>query len=75
MQRELIICKTCGTTHGPTEAKHVVRFTCDHCGKEYDTENYTIPLTWTALKQLDTIRFVLCSGCTVEHEEWLHLRK
>ena len=72
MQRDLIICKSCAAFHEPTEAKRIVRFTCDHCGKEYDTENNTVRVTWSSVHAMNVIRFVLFPACTAEHAEWLH---
>jgi formate dehydrogenase maturation protein FdhE len=62
-QQDLIICKQCGTTHGPTEAKWCVRFKCDHCQQTHDTEDRTVPLFWALVQEANVVRFVLCPSC------------
>lgn len=69
--QDLIICQRCGNEHGPSEVKHVVRFTCAHCGKSCDTGNYEIPIQWSTVLQANIIRYPLCPDCTVLHNQWL----
>ncbi len=69
--QDLIICKRCGQEHGPSEATHVVRHTCGHCGRSVDTKNFEVPLLWSQVMQGNVIRFTLCPDCTTEHEQWL----
>jgi len=72
MYRDLIICKSCGNEHEANEVKRVTRFTCDHCGKEHDTENDRAPNAWSLTREANVIRFMLCANCTTELGEWLH---
>ena len=60
---DLIICENCGHEHGPTQAKHVTRFTCGHCGKQQDGENYEHPATWSVVMQGNVMRFFVCLDC------------
>ncbi len=68
---DLIICNRCGQEHGPSEAKHVIRYTCGHCGKTADTNNYEVPMLWSHVMKGTVIRFALCPDCTVLHEQWM----
>lgn len=69
--KNLIICQRCGNEHGPCEAKHVVRFTCGHCGKSCDTADYTTPESWATIMKDNVFRYSLCPDCTVLQQEWL----
>lgn len=69
--QDLIICQRCGHEHGPSKAKHIVRFTCGHCGKSTDTKNYDVPVLWSHIMHGTVIRFALCPDCTVLHQQWL----
>lgn len=70
--QDLIICKQCGQEHGPTEARHVVRFTCGHCGQQHDGENYEHPVTWSLVMVGNVIRFYICPGCISEARQFFH---
>lgn len=69
--QDLIICQRCGNEHGPSEAKHIVRFTCGHCGQSTDSKNYESPVTWSNVMQGNVIRYSLCPACTALHDQWL----
>lgn len=69
--QDLIVCARCGHEHGPTEAKHVVRYYCGHCGKTADTDSYQVPVLWAHVMEGNVIRFALCPDCKVLHEQWL----
>lgn len=76
MQQELIICKQCNTEYGPTEAIHVIRFTCDHCGKQYDTKDHNVPIMWSSMwssvQEANMLQFILCTNCTIEFRRFIN---